>query len=82
MQQCCWDLAANGEFEEAYEYLELGLRIRHFAMRFHVLEVESDRKESPFREFGMEKRHERGLHSLSGAVGKDDGGVVGPGFGL
>ena len=52
------------------------------AFRFHVVKIELDREKVTFSELGVKIGHERRLHSLTCAMSEDDGGAVGPRFGL
>jgi hypothetical protein len=59
--------------------LKLWLRIRHAALRIHVIEIEFNRQKSTVGEFFMKVIQEWRIHTLTGAVRKDDCGVTIPG---
>src|SRR5215510_5832191 len=60
--------------------LEFRLWIRHTTLSIHVFKVELDGKKATVCKFRVEVRHERRMHSLPGAVSKDDCSAIIPGF--
>src|SRR5262245_22699986 len=76
-----WTMVRNHSFDHApVPGLKLWLRIRHTALPFHVFKLKFHREEAVLRQFGMKVTHKWRMHSLTGAMGKNNSRAVIPGL--